>query len=199
MHSAVAPEPGGRSPEGPGCRAAAGRDTQGREAQSLLSLSPGPLHSRRVHTGPGVAADENNNTVMCMEPLAMCEAPPILPAWLAAAMELLGFPRDTDFLPKVTAVVRLPFLPGHILKHPSASVPAPRSRGPGSVPLTGCSPPSQAVCESGAPQRWRSGACPWSSPSCWAPACSPLSGTVPRTPPGTSCGSACPRSRTPVG
>lgn len=65
--------------------------------------------------------------------------------------------------------------------------------------LTSCSPPTSAACGSGAPRRWRSAACPWSSPSGWAAACSRLPGPGCSTPPATSCGSACPRSRTPAG
>lgn len=72
VHSAVAPEPGGRSPEGLGC-GGAGHTWEGSTVTPVPV--PGLLHSWRVQTGPGVAADENNNTVVCMEPLAMCEVP----------------------------------------------------------------------------------------------------------------------------
>lgn len=91
-----------------------------------------------------------------------------------------------------------PCLAGHIQKSKSIT---PHARQPQTCwhLLTGCSPPTVAIWESGVPLRWRSAACPWSSPSGWALPCSPLSGTVASTPRATSCGSACPRSRTPAG
>lgn len=79
------------------------------------------------------------------------------------------------------------------------SVTLTHARWPWRPRLTGCSPPTVAVCGSAAPQRWRSAGCPWSSPSGWAGPRSPRAGTGAGTPPGTSCGSACPRWRTPAG
>lgn len=62
-----------------------------------------------------------------------------------------------------------------------------------SAPPTGCCPPTPAAAACGGPPRWRSAACPWSSPPGWVWPHSRCAGTAGRTPPATSCGSACPR------
>lgn len=155
-----------------------------------------PLLLGKQQTGPGVEASKKDNTVIISGALGC--APSNLAALFTTAWAGQEFTGDTDSLPKVT--IGMPsFLLG---AHPESRRPSIITRIgiPGCHLLAGCSPPATAVCECGVPRRWRSAACPWSSPSGWAPPTrSRLAGTAVRTPPETSFGSACPRSRTPAG
>ena len=167
---------------------------RGRGARPLLSLSAGSSAPREA-ADPGVAARKKDNTVVFLGPLAVHQITPTSQPCSPQLGRGGNLPETpTHSPPKVTV---LP--PG---AHPQSCHPpvVTRISSPGRHLLAGCSPPATTVCECGVPRRWRSAACPWSSPSGWAPgARSRLAGTAPCTPPATSCGSACPRSRTPVG
>ena len=171
---------------------------RGRGARPLLSLSPGSSAPREA-ADRGVAARKKDNTVLFLGPLAVHQITPTsqpCSPQLGRGRNLLETPTHSP--PKVTVG-----LPSFLLEvHPQSHGPpvVTRIRSPGCHLLAGCSPPATTVCECGVPRRWRSAACPWSSPSGWAPGTrSRLAGTAPCTPPATSCGSACPRSRTPMG
>lgn len=161
-----------------------------------------PSAPGKEQTGPGVAANKNNDAAVFMEPVAVLG--------VSASSQLCSlqpgkgrnhapvFIGDSDSVPKVAR--GMPSMPCWAHPGEQQSI-TPHARQPQTCwhLLTGCSPPTVAIWESGVPLRWRSAACPWSSPSGWALPCSPLSGTVASTPHATSCGSACPRSRTPAG
>lgn len=187
-------------------RAAARRDHGGRAAARRDPTWEGsscpqvPSAPGKEKTGPGVAANKNNDAAVFMEPVAVLGVSP--PSQLCSlqpgkGITLLCLSKTATQCPRSHVGCR-PCLAGHIQKSKSIT---PHARQPQTCwhLLTGCSPPTVAIWESGVPLRWRSAACPWSSPSGWALPCSPLSGTVASTPRATSCGSACPRSRTPAG
>lgn len=181
MHSAAAPTLS--------CRGRVGH-----RARSPWSFPQAPSTPGKARTLPGEAANK-----------ALCAASP-RPHGGAWGSLQPGQGRDhaqrwsLGSSPKVTR--RMPPPPTPPLGSPRGAAACQPARAKAAVPaasLTGCSPPTSAACGSGAPRRWRSAACPWSSPSGWAAACSRLPGPGCSTPPATSCGSACPRSRTPAG
>lgn len=171
----------------------------GHQAQSPCSFPQAPSTPGKERTIPRVAANKDNNAVVFMGPSPVRGVTPSSPlcslqpeqgrnhAPVCPGLIVQGY--TSDAFPSLLGTPRGAAVcqPAHV----SAVVLV--------TSLTGCSPPTLAVCGSGAPPTWRSAACPWSSPAGWAAACSRLSGTVPSTPPATSCGSACLRSRTPAG
>lgn len=77
MHSAAAPELGWPFSWKPelACCGGAGCHVGGKLSHSC-PWPQVPSIPRMMQAGPGVAANEHNNTVVCMEPLAVCEVTP---------------------------------------------------------------------------------------------------------------------------
>lgn len=187
----------------PSCHAGAGGRQVGGQLSRPCPCSQVPSTAGKEPTGPGVGANKNaTNAVMSMELLGVHG---VTPDSQLCSLQPGAGPESRSCVP----CRRRPVDQGHARDDGHSQVGASRgapvhephthSQWPPPRPLTGWCPPTQAACGSAGPRRWRCAACPWSSPPGWAAPRSPPSGTVAGTPPGTSCGSACPRRRTPAG
>lgn len=206
MHSAIAPKLDGGSPGDPSCLAGAGRDTmwEGSSVTPVPVPRPPPLlgRSRLAQVWQQI------RTVMlsCLWSPWLCMSSPHPHSHAPCK---IGQGRNYSpvfyWRHQLISQGHAWMSPWHswgtfpMLKSNCPSILNTNSQQPCWRLLTVCSLPSPAVCESGVPLRWRSAVCPWSSPSEWILTYSPLSGTLPGTPPKTSFGSACPQSHTPVG